>query len=171
MRRTLVAVALAVLVSTAGCAAFGGGDDGAAPTTNGDVVESADDTANASNVTQSVQLSVNESAAGSEWESLSASYPRDEFTVHSVQHEDVTLGVDTDGDGELEREFTETHVSGVNTNEYSFTLELDTDYTLQDGDVVVVEYPAVDNPDEAGDYTVEVRLNEAQTANSTLTVE
>lgn len=173
MRRTLIAVALAVLVATSGCAAFGGGDGDGGTATAGtdDVVDVADDSANASSVNQTMRLSANESVAGSEWESLSASYPREEFTVHSAQHGNVSLGVDTDGDGDLEREFNETHVSGVNNNEYSFTIELDTDYTLEAGDVVVVEYPAVDNPEDSGEYTVEVSVNENQTENATLTVE
>ncbi|NIB99844.1 hypothetical protein [Halobacterium sp. R2-5] len=169
MRRTLVAVALALLVSTAGCAAFGGGDTDTAPTD--DVVEPSDPSADATGVTQSVRLSVDESTAGGEWTSLSVEYPRENFTVESAQHENVSLGVDTDDDGEVDEQFDETHISGVNNNAYSFRVELDTGYTLESGDVVVVEYPAVDNPAELGNYTVEATLNDEQTANGTITVE
>jgi hypothetical protein len=62
-------------------------------------------------------------------------------------------------------------VSGVNNNEYSFDVTLDTDYTLQEGDVVVVRYPAVDNPAEPGDYEVELRLNDGRTETVTVTIE
>ncbi|WP_353634581.1 hypothetical protein ABSL23_02175 [Halobacterium sp. NMX12-1] len=171
MRRTLVAVALAALVATAGCAAFGGGDTDTDAAPTDDVVEPSDPAANATGVNQSIRLSVEDSVAGSEWTSLSVEYPRENFTVESAQHENVSLGVDTDGDGELDEQFNETHISGVNNNAYSFTVELDTGYTLASGDVVVVEYPAVNNPAEPGNYTVSVTLNDEQTTNATVTVE
>lgn len=170
MRRTLVAIALAALVVTAGCAGLGGGDSSGESDDDG-VVVPEDATANATAVNQTVQLSVAESVAGSEWTSLSVEYPRDEFTVQSTQHENVSLGVDPDGDDGETTWFNESHVSGVNTNAYSFTIELDTDYTLESGDVVVVEYPAIDNPAEPGNYTAEATLNEEQTTNSTISVE
>ncbi len=170
MRRTLVAVALAVLVATAGCASFGGSSDTDAEPTSG-VVAPSDSAANATAVNQTIRLSVDDSTAGSEWTSLSVAYPRENFTVESAHHENVSLGVDTNDDGAPEETFNESHISGVNNNAYSFTVELDTGYTLASGDVVVVEYPAVDNPAEPGNYTVEVTLNDEQTANGTVTVE
>jgi hypothetical protein len=118
-----------------------------------------------------VRISVDETTNGSEWTAVGVAYPRENFTVHSVQHGELELGVDTDGDGEIDRKFDESHVSGVNNNAYSFDVTLDTDYTLQSGDVVVVRYPAVDNPAEPGDYDVEVSLNDQQTATSTLNIE
>lgn len=174
MRRTLIAVALAVLVSTAGCAALGGGggDNGGGDAgTTDDVVAPENTEADASDVNQTVGVTANESVSGETWTSLSVRYPRGNFTVESAQHGNVSLGVDTDDDGDLETTFNETHVSGVNTNDYSFNLELDTDYELETGDEVVVEYPAVDNPEESGNYTVEVTLNEDQTTNGTVVVE
>ncbi|WP_143040879.1 hypothetical protein [Halopenitus malekzadehii] len=69
--------------------------------------------------------------------------------------------VDTDADGEIDRRFNETHVSGVNTNDYSYTIALDTGYALETDDVIVVEYPAVDTPEESGTYTVAVAINDA----------
>jgi len=54
--------------------------------------------------------------------------------------------------GGRDRRFDESHVSGVNNNAYSFDVTLDMDDTLEEGDVVVVRYPAVDNPDEPGEY-------------------
>lgn len=176
MQRTLVAVTLAVLISTAGCAAFGGGGDaggggGGEGAATDDVVVAGDTETNASGVNQTVRMSADESTAGDDWTSLSVTYPRDNFTVESAKHENVSFGVDTDADGDLETTFNGTHVSGVNTNDYSFTLELDTDYELEPGDEVVVEYPAVDNPEEPGNYSVEVVLNEDQTANGSIIVE
>lgn len=131
----------------------------------------SDSAANATGVTQTVRLSADDATAGSEWHSLSVEYPREHFTVESAQHENVSLGVDTDDDGAVDEQFNETHVSGVNNNAYSFTVELDTGYALEAGDVVVVEYPTVDNPAEPGNYTVEATLNDEQTSNDTITVE
>jgi hypothetical protein len=62
-------------------------------------------------------------------------------------------------------------ISGANNNDFSFTIELDTGYTLVEGDTVLVEYPAVDNPSEPGEYEVEVSVNEVQTATATITIE
>jgi len=45
------------------------------------------------------------------------------------------------------------------------------DDTLEEGDVVVVRYPAVDNPDEPGEYTVETRLNGERAANAMVTIQ
>ncbi|WP_136717980.1 hypothetical protein [Halorientalis salina] len=166
MRRTALAVGLVVLVSLAGCSALTGGD-GSDP--GQATIE--DNEANATNVTQSLRIEANESVAGSEWTEIGATYPRDEFTVDAAQHADIELGVDTNGDGEMDREFNETHVSGVNNNAYSFTIGLDTDYTLEAGDVVMVSYPDIDNPSEPGTYEVEVRLNDQQTATTNVTIE
>jgi|GEM_PF-1606582 len=175
MRRVLLAVTLALLVSIAGCSGLGGetADPSSANETqleNGSTLESEDPTTNATDTNQSVQIEANESVAGSELESLSVTYPRENFTVDSAQHDEIVLGVDTNGDGAVDREFNETHVSGVNNNDYSATIELDTAYTLEAGDVIVAAYPSVDNPAEPGEYTVEVTLNEAQTATGTVTI-
>ncbi|WP_245852995.1 hypothetical protein [Natrinema ejinorense] len=40
-------------------------------------------------------------------------YPRENFTVDSAQHGEIVLGVDTNGDGSVDRTLNETHVSGV----------------------------------------------------------
>ncbi|AEH36218.1 hypothetical protein [Halopiger xanaduensis] len=177
MRRILLVVALAALVSVAGCSGFVGETgapssdaDGTLETAGNGTVEAQNQTADATAANQTVQIEANESVAGSEWESLSVTYPRENFTVESAQHEEIALGVDTNGDGAIDREFNETHVSGVNNNDYSFTVELDADYTLEDGDVVVAEYPAVNNPSEPGEYAVEVTLNEEQTVEGTIEI-
>jgi len=167
VRKTLVAVALAALVATAGCTAFSAGGDGDAP---GDETVDVENPATNETAAYAVSAPVGDDTADSEWESLSVEYPREHFTVESAQHDDLELGVDTDDDGEVDRELNETHVSGVNTNDYSFTVELDTEYTLESGDELHVTYPSVDNPDEAGNYTVEVTVNDAATTNATVAI-
>ncbi|MXR41536.1 hypothetical protein GRX01_09320 [Halobaculum sp. WSA2] len=171
MRRAIAVVTLAVLVSLAGCsAAPGGGSAGDGGATEADGVVAADASTGASDVEHTVRFSADESDAGSEWESLTVEYPREHFTVDSVSHGDVTFGVDTNGDGDVDREFNESAISGVNNNDYSFTLSLDTDYTLDADDTVVVRYPAVDNPDQPGEYEISVTLNGARTTTETFTV-
>ncbi|WP_436909213.1 hypothetical protein [Halosimplex marinum] len=174
MRRTLIAVGLVATVALAGCSALTGGDagtDGPGATVSDDRVAVENDSAGATGVNQTLRLTVDETTNGSEWTAIGATYPRENFTVDSAQHEEIRLGVDTDGDGELDREFDEGSVSGVNNNAYSFDVTLDTDYTLSEGDVVVVGYPAVDNPDEPGEYEVDVRVNDRQNATGTVTIE
>jgi len=166
VNRTVLAVCLVALVALAGCSASVGGDGSTAD----DGVELEDNSTGATDVTQSVGIEADDSTAGQELTAIGATYPRDDFTVDAAQHDQIGIGVDTDGDGELEEEFDETHVSGVNNNAFSFDVTLDTGYTLESGDVVVVEYPAVDNPSEPGEYVVEVRLNDRQTADATVTI-
>ena len=110
-----------------------------------------------------------EDLAGSEWTEAGATYPREAFTVDSAAHEEIVLGVDTDG--EIGRRFDETHVSGVNNNAYSFDVTLDTGYTLQEGDVIILGYPAVDNPSDPGEYEVDLRVNGQETTTATVTIE
>jgi len=166
VRQKLVGLALVVLVATAGCSALGGGDDGDA--SDGGVVE-VENSVTGETAAYTVRAPV-DGAADAEWESLSVEYPRENFTVDSAQHDELELGVDTDSDGEVERELDETHISGVNNNDYSFTVELDTDYTLESDDELHVTYPRVSNPSEAGNYTVAVTVNDAETTNATVAI-
>ncbi len=169
MKRAILLVAVVALVGLSGCAGFLG-TDGSELDGNGTIdVEDADP--GATNVNQTLRAGINDSIAGSEWTATGATYPRDEFTVDAAQHENISLGVDTDGDDEVDREFNETHISGVNNNAYSFDITLDTDYTLEEGDTVMVQYPAIDNPSEAGEYEVEIRVNDQQVSTSPLTIE
>jgi len=164
-RRTVIAgAATALATALAGCSSGGSDDETQEP------VEPADNSAG-ERTSQSLRLTVGEDLAGGEWQSVSASYPRDRFVVQSAQHEEVGLGVDRSGDGNADEEFGADAISGVNNNEFSFTIELDTGYTLEQGDTVLVEYPAVDNPSEPGEYEVELSVNEIQTATATITVE
>lgn len=167
MNKTILVLGVVTVVALAGCAGFSGGDQ--QDPDNG--VTIGDNTSGATNVTQSVSIEVNETTAGEELTEIGATYPRDDFVVRAAQHDQVALGVDSDGDGDLERTFNETHVSGVNNNAYSYDVTLDTNYTLETGDAVVVEYPTIDNPEDAGEYTVEMRLNDRQTVNATVRIE
>ena len=160
------------MVVLAGCSALGGQDAAESETPSPeDQVAVSNDATNATGVNQTLRIEVDGNSAGEEWTAIGATYPRDRFTVDTAQHETVLLGVDTDGDGELDHEFDESHISGVNTNEFSFDVTLDSGYTLEEGDVVVVRYPAVNNPGESGEYDVTVHLNDAQEAVDTVTIE
>jgi len=169
MRRLALTLVLVATVALAGCAGLGGdADDAAVPD---DPVVSEDAAAGATGVNHTLRVRADETTAGQELTAVGATYPREAFAVDSAQHEAIRVGVDTDGDGTLDREFDESDISGVNNNAFSFTVTLDTDYTLQAGDVVVVRYPAVDNPTDPGEYDVEISLNDAQTASATLSID
>jgi hypothetical protein len=167
MRRVLLAVLLAALIALSGCSALPGGQTGDGPP----AVSAENAEPGATNVTQTLRIAADGTTNGTELSAIGATYPRDEFSVETAQHDAIAVGVDTDDDGDVDRPFNETHISGVNTNAYSFDVTLETGYTLERGDVVVVRYPAVDNPSEAGEYDVDVRLNDGQTATETLTFE
>lgn len=69
-------MALAVLVSLAGCsAAPGGGSAADGGATEVDDVVAADASTGAADVEHAVRFTANESDAGSEWESLTVEYP------------------------------------------------------------------------------------------------
>ncbi|MCQ4334253.1 hypothetical protein KM295_12340 [Natronomonas sp. F2-12] len=165
-RTALAGAATALAAGLAGCSS---GDN---DTTNNDQnpVEPGDNTAG-ERTSQSLRLTVGEDLADSEWQSVSATYPRDRFVVQSAQHEAIGLGVDSSGDGNADEEFEASAISGVNNNNFSFSIELDTGYTLMQGDTVLVEYPAVDNPSEPGEYEVEMAVNEVRTETATITIE
>ncbi|MFD1642879.1 hypothetical protein [Halohasta litorea] len=167
MNKRLQTIGLVLIVVLAGCSGAPAADGPDAD--NGTSIEN--DTAGATDVTQSLGITVDETTTGDELNEIGATYPRDEFVVDAAQHDEIEIGVDSDGDGTTERTFNETHISGVNNNAYSFDISLESGYTLQSGDVVTVEYPAIDNPSEPGEYTVELRLNDRQTANATAVIE
>ncbi|WP_225333494.1 hypothetical protein [Halomicrobium urmianum] len=170
MNRTLIAIVTVALVALAGCAAQSGTERTG---TNGSVetgIRTTDNATGATNVTHWIGAEVDNATGGEELSAIGAAYPGEHFAVAGAEPEEIRLGVDTNGDGEPDRTFNESHVSAVNNTESSFDVTLDTDYTLQSGDVVTVAYPAVDHPDEAGEYTVAVRLNDRQTSNQTVVV-
>lgn len=170
VKRTIAVLAVALMVGLAGCGAISPGDSGTSTATPTEQVSVENDAPAATNVNQTLRMTVGDDLAGSEWTVIGAEYPRENFTVNAAQHGEIVLGVDTDGDGDLEQSFNESHVSGVNNNAYSFDVTLETGYTLEEGDVVVVGYPAIDNPEQPGDYEVELRLNDQRTTNATVTI-
>lgn len=165
-RAFLAGTTTALGVGLAGCSSGSENGDGGG---DGQAVEPSDESTGARSE-QSLRLVVGEGLAGSEWQSIGATYPRDRFAVQSAQHEDIFLGVDTSGDGTANEEFGSETISGVNNNAFSFTIEVDSGYTLENGDTVQVDYPAVDNPAEAGEYEVELTINEVQTGTVTVTI-
>jgi hypothetical protein len=167
VNRALLTVGLVAMIALAGCA----GLPGSGQPDSDDGVNIEDNSSGATNITQAVSLQVDDTVAGQELTEIGATYPREDFVVRAAQHDQIVLGVDSDGDGDVEHRFNETHISGVNNNAYSFDMTLDTGYTLESGDVVMIEYPGIDNPSEAGEYTVEIRLNDRQTANATVSIE
>ena len=173
MNRSVLAIVVAATVVLSGCAALpGGGDATTEPSdVGGEQVAVEDAQAGASGVNNTLRIAVDESTNGTELAAIGATYPRENFTVDSATHDAVVVGVDTNADGEIDERFDASVVSGVNNNAYSFDVTLDTDYALESGDVVVVTYPAVENPSEAGEYEVEVRLNDQQTATGNVTIE
>lgn len=167
-RRTFLAgTTTAIGIALAGCST--NSENGNGETEDGQGVDPADESPGARSE-QSLRLTIGEDLAGSEWQSIGATYPRDRFTVQSAQHEDIFLGVDTSGDGTADEEFGSDAISGVNNNDFSFTIEVDSGYTLSDGDTLLVDYPAIDNPNEAGEYEVELTINEVQTGTVTVTI-
>lgn len=172
MKRMLSVIAVVSMIALAGCGGFvaDGGAEGADLSGN-ESVDVENNAPDATSVNQTLRIAADEETAGSELTAIGATYPREDFTVDTAQHEDIVLGVDTDGDGQIDREFNESHISGVNNNEYSFDVTLDTDYALEEGDVVMVQYPAINNPAESGNYEVEIRLNDGQTSTGTITIE
>lgn len=177
MRNKLLVLGVVALIALAGCSGLGGDQPGLEEDSDENTpspeerVDTETNSTGAENVTYAVGIEVNESVAGQELDAIGATYPRENFTVDSAQHDELLIGIDTDGDGTINRGFEEGAVSGVNNNAYSFDVTMDTDYTLQSGDVVLIEYPDVDNPEEPGEYTVETRLNDQRMADATVQIE
>ncbi|WP_336326763.1 hypothetical protein [Halovenus sp. HT40] len=186
MRKKLLVLGVVALIALAGCSGLGGdqpdveensddqpeeSDEPDPSSTADEGVDTDNSTTAAENVSYAVGIEVNESVAGQELDAIGATYPRENFTVEAAQHDEILLGIDTDDDGEIDRGFEEGVVSGVNNNAYSFDVTMDANYTLQTGDVVMIEYPDVNNPDEPGEYTVETRLNDQQMADATVLIE
>ncbi|MFW5934743.1 MAG: hypothetical protein ACOCQL_02710 [Halolamina sp.] len=146
------------------------GGDAPEPTVGEEPITAEDTAAGAEDVNQTLQITANESTNGTELTAVGATYPRENFTVDSAGHSEIFVGVDTDDDGEIEETFNESAISGVNNNAYSFDVTLDTDYTLESGDTVMFTYPAIDNPEEPGEYDVDVRLNDEQTSTANVTI-
>ncbi|WP_324662581.1 hypothetical protein [Haloarcula sediminis] len=161
-RRTFIAAASASTVALAGCSTDSGSDS------DGEV-QPDDSGTGETNVSQTLRVPATDAVAGQTLDAVSATYPRDQFVVESASHDAISLGVDAGDTGTLDEEFDAGAISGVNNNEYSFTVTLDTGYELSADDVVVLDYPAVTNPDDPGEYEVTVGLND--TTETTVTVQ
>jgi len=161
-RRTFVTAAGVSVATLAGCSSDSGGG-------GEETVELDDNEAGETDVSQRLRIPVEESVAGQTLDTVSASYPRDRFVVDSASHDAISLGIDQGDTGTTDEEFEADVISGVNNNDYSFTVTVDTGYELSTGDVVVLNYPAVTNPDEPGEYEVTVGLND--TIETTVTVQ
>lgn len=112
-------------------------------------------------------------AAGTTLETITVEYPKAEVDLATAKHEAIrTIGVDTDADGDLERTFDESDVSGVNTNDddSEMTVAFDTGYELSSGDRVRIRYEDAENPDAAGEYDVTVTLNGVQSVDGVFVV-
>ncbi|MFD1597794.1 hypothetical protein [Halobellus rarus] len=167
-RRTFLAAASIGIAATAGCASITGTDSGSEGesgsgdgSAEGERIELADGAPEATGA-QTLRVPVAESIAGQTLSAVAATYPRERFVVDSASHDAITVGVDRTGDGALDEEFGSDAISGANNNDYSFTVTMDTAYELREGDVVVLDYPTVSNPQEAGEYDVSITLNDQQ---------
>jgi hypothetical protein len=167
MKKILLAVCVAALVAVAGCGGNGGSDQ--AGIDRG--IDIDDNSAGAANVTHGIGVEVGGMIAGSGLTEITATYPEGQFVVGSAQPDEIVIRIDADGDSESERTINGSQITSVDTADNSFTLTLDSDDTLQSGYIVLVEYPAITNPDEPGEYTVEVRLNGRQTSEVTAVIE
>jgi len=167
-RRTFVTAATLGVASIAGCSALPGGDDGSDDDSSADL---GDQSTGATDVTQTLRIPVSEETTGQTLQSISATYPRDRFVVDSAGHDAITVGVDSSGDGSLDEEYDSGAISGSNNNDYSFTITLDTSYELKSGDIVMLDYPAIDNPSEPGEYDITVSLNEGPERTVTVQIE
>lgn len=138
-----------------------------------DLVVAENDTAGASGVVHSTVIEVGSGVNGTLLEEILVQYPKDVDLELSAHDELLTIGIDTDADGELEATFDESDVSGVNTNDddSELTVTFETGTTLDTGDRVVLRYEGANNPDSAGEYDVSVTLNEEQTLEGSLVVE
>lgn len=137
-----------------------------------DLVVAEDATPGADGVVHSAVVEVDD-AAGTTLDSITVEYPKDDVDLSTQSHDEIlTIGVDTDEDGDFERTFDEDDVSGVNTNDddSELTVTFDTATTLSAGERVTVRYDEAVNPDAAGEYAVSVTLNGDQTETGTLVV-
>ncbi|WP_311171220.1 type IV pilin N-terminal domain-containing protein [Halobellus ordinarius] len=128
-----------------------------------DLVVAEDPTAGADDVVHATVLNA-EDAEGEELESVTVEYPKEAVDLDTAKHEEIlTVGVDTDADGDLEETFGEGDISGVNTNDDDsvLTVTFETGYELRADDRVHLRYGAAENPDSAGEYDVSARVNDA----------
>ncbi|MGZ0748500.1 PGF-pre-PGF domain-containing protein [Haloparvum sp. AD34] len=142
--------------------------------TDGSAAISADPNTDGSTANHSVDRTVGTANNGTDLTTLEVNYstastPAD---VSNVTADDVTqAGLDTDGDGILEVDLLP-KLTGVTVDDggETVTIEFDGSETLATNDTVHVAFGNVTNPAEAGDYSVEVRLDSSRTAPPTATL-
>ncbi|MXR50346.1 hypothetical protein GRX03_01810 [Halovenus sp. WSH3] len=179
MNRRLLVVGVVAVLALAGCAGLGGESEPANEQPSEDAgssvvetgVRAANATAGATNVTYAVGIEVTEAAAGEDLSNVGATLPQGAFTVDPIRNDEILIGIDTDGDGTIDRGFQESAVDSVDNTDNSFDVRMSSEYTLQAGDVVLVQHPDIDNPGQPGEYTVETRLNGQQTDEDTVLIE
>lgn len=168
-----IVVGLSTDLPTSTASDVASGDLGEADSLQEDLVVAEESTAGADGVVHSTVVEVTD-ADGEEWSELTVDYPKDPVDLDTSSHDEIlTIGVDTDGDGDLEETFDADGVSGVNTNDDNsdLTVTFDTGYELDAGDRVHLRYEGANNPDAAGEYDVSVRINDAGWTEGTLTIE
>ena len=168
-----IVVGLSTDLPTSTAADVASGDLGDDDSLQDDLVVAEEPTVGADGVVHSTVLVVDD-ADGETWDELTVDYPKEPVELDTTSHDEIlTIGVDTDADGDLEETFDADDVSGVNTNDDNsiLTVTFDTGYELQDGDRVHLRYEGANNPDTAGEYDVSVRLNGAAWTDGTLTIE
>lgn len=106
----------------------------------------------------SYTLAAGESEVGDPLDGVRVAYDRTDVSAVSNASGDVeALGVDTDGDGDVEKDY-RAELSSLDTTDGGHTLVVDVSgvtYRLQAGDRVVLRYADVRNP-SAGTYTVRI---------------
>ncbi|WP_144799755.1 DUF7282 domain-containing protein [Halorubrum depositum] len=136
----------------------------------------ADSTAPGATTTHTATVTVDGDAVGSSWNSLVLDY--EAADVSDVGAEDVqTVGIDRgdDADGTTVDVSAADDVSSVSASDDSTTLTVGFggNYSLQQGDQLVVRFTDVVNPDTAGTTSVTIVVNQqsaAETATAELTV-
>lgn len=136
-----------------------------------------DEAAGATGIEHAVLAEANETMDGKQLSDIKVDYGDDSADPDDVSgFDDITeVGVDTDGDDEIETNLTD-DLDGVNTNDNSrIRVAFDTTYVLSEGDTVIVQYEGVDNPNSSGEYEATVTLiahdNTEQDVEATLDIE
>ncbi|MFC3478847.1 PGF-CTERM sorting domain-containing protein [Halobacterium litoreum] len=154
LRRTLAAL---VALTVVGAGAFGA----ATAASNGSLLASPDAAGETS--THTVTVTVGNASAGS-WNGLTVDYSASDADASEVGSADVeTVGIDRDADANDDAIDVNVSddLSSVQTsnNGETLTVKFGGSYELNAGDEVVVTYSGVQNPEEAGEYTVPLDLN------------
>lgn len=145
------------------------------PNSTSQIIYAVDNSPNDTNATHSSTVQVDSSISGGELDDIKIDYQGSADPTDVSSTDDIdTIGIDSDGDGTVEEDFSD-DIGGVNTNNGErLRVAVDTNYSLSSGDYVLIKYTGVDNPEE-GSYPVTVTLithsNEEQSLDGTLVIE